>query len=68
MNPYNIVQDPLCGWILHRLSLMIEKGCTLLLQRLTDAVLSGRIDEPTDRHHYQQCHDALGLFQIQRGG
>jgi hypothetical protein len=39
MNPQNIVQDPPCGWILHRLSLWIGKGRSLLLERLTDAVL-----------------------------
>jgi hypothetical protein len=39
MNPHKIVPDPSCGWILHRLSQLIGKGGTLLLQRLADAVL-----------------------------
>ena len=39
MNPHKIVQDPPCGWILPRLSLLIGKGRSLLLERLTDAVL-----------------------------
>jgi hypothetical protein len=54
--------------MLHRLSLVMGKGGPLRLQRLTDAVLSGRIDEPAAGHHQQQGHEALGLVQIERGG
>jgi hypothetical protein len=39
MNPHKIVQDPPCSWILHRLSLGMGKDRSLLLERLTDAVL-----------------------------
>jgi hypothetical protein len=68
MNPHHIGQDPSCSWMLHRLSLVMGKGRSLRLQRLTDAVLSGRIDESAARHHQQEGHEALGLVQIERGG
>ena len=38
------------------------------LERLANTVLQGCIDQQAHGHHHEQRHDALGLFEVQRGG
>lgn len=66
--PHPRVPDPSCGRLLPRWSLLRGQGRSRLLQGLTDAVHSGRLDEPPARHHLQQGQEALGLLQRARGG
>ena len=47
---------------------LVRQGGLVLLERVADAILSGRIDEQTDRHDHQQGHDTFGWFQLQRRG
>jgi hypothetical protein len=68
MNPHKVVEDPSGGGVLDALAFLVWKRRRVLLERAADAVLSGRIDEQTHRHHHQQGHDAFGFFEIERRG
>ena len=68
MHPHKGVEDPPCGGGLDALAFLIRKGGLVRLERVTDAILSGRIDEHTDGHDHQQGHDPFGFFQRQRRG
>ena len=68
MNSHKVVEDPPCGGGLDALAFLVRKGGLVLLERVADAILSGRRDEQTDRHDHQQGHDTFGFFQIQRRG
>ena len=63
MHPHKVVEDPPRGGGLDALAFLVWKRRPVLLERAADAVLSGRIDEPTNRHHHQQGHDTFGFFQ-----
>ena len=68
MNPHEVVEHPACRRVLDALAFLVRKCGLMLLQDRADAVFEGRIDEQTYRHHHQQGHDALGFFEIERGG
>jgi hypothetical protein len=68
VNPHKIVKDPPRCRILYRGALLVRKGCSVVLQGVANAVLQRRIHEQAHRHHHQERHDPLGLFEIQRRG
>ena len=68
MHPHKGVEDPPCDGVLDAGALLVWKRRPVLLERAADAILSGRIDEQTDRHDHQQGHDTFGFFQIKRRG
>ena len=68
MHPHKVVEDPPGGGGLDALACLIRKGGLVLRERVTDAIRSGRLDEPTDRHDHQPGHDPFGLIQRQRRG
>ena len=68
MNPHEVVEHPACRRVLDTLAFLVRKGRPVLLEGRADAVFEGRIDEQTHRHDHQQGHDALGFFEIERGG
>ena len=68
MNPHKVVEDPPCGGVLDALAFLVWKGGCVVLERVANAVLSGRIDAQTDGHHHEQGHDTLGLFEREGGG
>jgi hypothetical protein len=68
MNPHEVVEHPACRRGLDALAFLVREGGLMLLQDRADTVLEGRIDEQTHRHHHQQGHDALGFFEVERGG
>ena len=67
MHPHKVVEHPLCGGVLDAVAFLVRKGGLGVLERVANAVLSGRRDEPTDRHDHQQGQDALGLFEREEG-
>ena len=68
MNPHEVVEHPACRRVLDALAFVGRKGGLMLLQDRADAVFEGRIDEQTHRHHHPQGQDALGVFELERGG
>ena len=68
MNAHKIMQHPPGRWILHTFPLLIGKGRVMLLKRLTNAVLEGRIHQQTHGHDPQEGHDPLRFFEVERGG
>ena len=68
MNPHKGVEDPPCGGGLYGLAFLVRKGGLVLRERVTDAILSGRIDQQTDRHDHQQSHNTFGFFERERRG
>src|SRR4029434_581181 len=44
MNPHKVVEDPPCGGGLYGFAFLVRKGGLVLRERVTDAILSGRID------------------------
>jgi hypothetical protein len=68
MYPHEVVEHPACSGVLDAFAFLVWKGGLVGLERVANAVLSGRIDEQTYRHHHQAGHDTLGLFEIERGG
>ena len=57
-----------CSRVLHTVAFLVWDGRSVLLEGCADAVFEGCIDEPTDGHHHEQGHDALGLFAREGGG
>jgi hypothetical protein len=68
MNSPKILEDPSRRRILDRLPLLVGKRRVMRRERLAHTILQSGIDQQTYRHHHQQRHDALGLFEIERGG
>jgi hypothetical protein len=68
VNPHKIMKDPTSRRIVNPFALLVGKCCLLGFEHLADAVFQAGIDQPTHHHHHQQRHDALGCFQIPRGG
>jgi hypothetical protein len=68
MNPAKVLEYPACCRILHRLSLLVGKRRVMVLERLTNPVLSGSIHQQAHGHHHQEGHDPFGCFEIERGG
>jgi hypothetical protein len=52
MNPNKVVEHSPRGGVLDACAFLVRKGRLVVLERMADAVLSGCIDEPTDRHHH----------------
>src|SRR5215813_13256112 len=65
MNPHKVVEDPPCGGGLYGFAFLVRKGGLVLRERVTNAILSGRIDKQTDRHDHQQSHNTFGFFEIE---
>jgi hypothetical protein len=68
MNPHEVMAHPACGRVLEALAFLVRQGRSVVLEGMAEAVLAGRIDESADRHHHQQGHDALGLFEREGRG
>jgi hypothetical protein len=51
---------------LNPFTLLVGKRCLMIVERLADTVFQGRVDQQSHRHHHQQRHDPLGLFEIER--
>ena len=68
MNPHKIREDPPRRWVLHRLPFVVGKGGVVILQCFANAILQCCIHQQAHRHHHQERHDPLGLFEIERGG
>ena len=68
MNAHKIMKYPPGRWILHTFPLLIGKGRVMLLKRLPNAVLQGRIHQQTHGHDHQEGHDPLRFFEVERGG
>src|SRR6266496_5395296 len=68
MNSYEIVEDPPRRGVLHRFAFLVGKRRVMRLQGCTNAILQRGIHQQTHGHDHEQRHDALALFQIQRGG
>ena len=66
VDPNKIMKHPPSRRMLNPFSLLVRKRCRMIVERLADTVIQGRIDQQTHRHHHQQRHDALGLFEIAR--
>ena len=68
VNPHNIVQDPPCGGVLYRCALLVRDGASVVLEGMAHARRQRRLHEPAHRHHPQERHAPLGLFEIPRRG
>jgi hypothetical protein len=68
MNPYKVMEDPALGRVLHWLAIVVGRCRVMVLQGFANARLQRHIDQQTHRHHHQQGHDPLGLFEIERRG
>src|SRR5215211_6051154 len=68
VNPHNIVKDPPCGGVLYRCALLVRDGAPVVLEGMAHAIRQRRIHEPAHRHHPQERHAPLGLFEIPRRG
>ena len=66
VDPHKIMKHPPSRRMLNPLTLLVGKRRLMIVERLADTVFQGRIDQQTHRHHHQQRHDALGLFEIER--
>jgi hypothetical protein len=68
MNPNKVMQHPPCSGVRNALPFLIWEGRSMLLQGRADTLFERCIDEHTHRHHHQECHNVLGLFEIEGGG
>ena len=68
MNPTKVLEPPACCRILHRSALVVGKRRVMVLERLTNTVLSGGRHQPAHGHHHEEGHDPCGLFERARGG
>ena len=68
MNPYKVMEDPARGRVLHWLTFVVRNCRVMVLQGFAKARLQRHIDQQTYRHHHQQGHDPLRLFEIERRG
>jgi hypothetical protein len=66
--PHAVVEHPACRGVLDALAFLVRQGGLVGLERVATAVLYGRRDEPTSRHHPQAGPDTLGLLARERGG
>ena len=68
MNPVKVVEYPSCRGVLDAFAFLVWKGGPVLCECGANTILQGRIDEETYRHHHQEGHDALRLFEIEGRG
>ena len=52
VNPDKVMEHPACRGVLYPLAFLVRERGMRRVEGLTNAVLSGRIDEQTDRHHH----------------
>ena len=68
MHPDTVMEHPACCGVLPRCARWVGNGRVMVLEDVTEAVLAGGIDEPTNGHHQQECPHACGRCEIARGG
>ena len=68
VNPDNILEDPPRRGVLHRWPGWVGKSGAWILQRVAHAILPRGLPQQAPRHHQQERHDPLKLFEIARGG
>ena len=66
VDPHKIMKHPPSRRMSNPLPLLVGKRCLMIVERLADTVVQGRLDPPRHGHHHQQRHEAFGLFERER--
>jgi hypothetical protein len=68
MNPDKRVEHPPRRGVLEAFALLVWNRRLVIPEALANPIVQGCIHQHAHRHDHEQGHDALGLFQIPRGG
>ena len=63
VNPHKVMEDPPRGGVLDALAFLVWKHSPVLLERIADAVLKGRIDEQTNGRRINRAMTRSGFLR-----